>query len=59
MRVLLVVLAFALWSSNGAFARDRLDLHLAFGYRTPLYGSLAERMVAGLTQRSGGALRLS
>lgn len=58
MRVLLLALALALSYPGAAFARDRLDLHLAFGYRTPLYGSLAERMVAELAQRSGGGLRL-
>lgn len=58
MRVFVVVLVVGLLCSNGAFARERLNLHLAFGARTPLYGSLAERLVAEVAARPAGRLRL-
>jgi len=44
--------------SDSASARERLNLHLAFGIRTPLYGTLAERLAAEVGERSDGALRL-
>ncbi len=44
--------------SDDASARERLNLHLAFGTRTPLYGTLAERLAAEVGDRAGGTLRL-
>lgn len=58
MRVFVFALVFGLMCSNTAFAREKVNLHLAFGQRTPLYGSLAERLVAEVAERSRGALRL-
>ncbi len=58
MRVSVFVLVVVALCSNSAFARDRLNLHLAFGLRTPLYGSLAERMVSEVAARPGTRLRL-
>lgn len=58
MRVFVFALVLGLLCSNGAFARERLNLHLAFGLRTPLYGSLAERLVAEVAARAGAGLRL-
>jgi len=58
MRVSVFVLVVGVLCSNSAFAGDRLNLHLAFGLRTPLYGSLAGRLVAEVTERSGARLRL-
>ena len=57
MRVLVFALVVGLICSNAAFARDRLNLHLAFGARTPLYGGLVERLAAEVAKRSGGRLR--
>ncbi len=58
MRIVVFALVVGLLCSDGAFARERLNLHLAFGHRTPLYGSLADRFVAEVGERSGGRLRL-
>ncbi|EDP65235.1 TRAP dicarboxylate transporter- DctP subunit [alpha proteobacterium BAL199] len=48
----------ALLCSASASAREQLNLHLAFSSRTPLYGTLATRLVAEVSERSGGQLRL-
>jgi len=58
MRVFVIALVVGMLCSNGAFARDRLNLHLAFGTRTPLYGSLGERLVSAVAARSSGRLQL-
>lgn len=58
MRFFLLALVLALLSSAGASAREQINLHLAFSSRTPLYGTLATRLVAEVAERSGGRLRL-
>ncbi|GHD61147.1 ABC transporter substrate-binding protein [Thalassobaculum fulvum] len=58
MRIVVFALVVGLLCSDAAFARERLNLHLAFGQRTPLYGALAERFVAEVGERSAGRLRL-
>lgn len=58
MRLFFFVLIIATLCSSATFAAERLKLHLAFGSRTPLYGSLAERLAAEVGQRSARKLRL-
>lgn len=58
MRLFLTLVAVAQLCSYDASADERLNLHLAFGSRTPLYGSLAERLIAEVKTISDGRLRL-
>ena len=58
MKIVALAIAAALLLAGPATARELLNLHLAFGSRTPLYGSLSTRLVAEVAERSGGELRL-
>lgn len=58
MRVLPLAFMAAVLFVGPATARESLNLHLAFGSRTPLYGSLSTRLAAEVAERSGGDLRL-